>query len=70
MKAKRTNKSNKKQSETTNSPHNLASFLLNKHQHEEEKGESTLSTAYLLETILSGSDQQLQTTLEEWVVGT
>ena len=67
MKSKRGRSSSKKDSESKSKENTLLSILLKKHQPTVENIDKKDQTALLLETILSGSDEDLQKILEEWV---
>ena len=68
MKSKKAGKSpGKKSAEKKHNNTSLASILLNQHLKQAEEYDTTNQTALLLETILSGSDENLQKILEEWV---
>ena len=67
MKSKRGRSSSKKDSESRSKENTLLSILLKKHQSTVDNIDKKDQTALLLETILSGSDEELQKILEEWV---
>lgn len=59
-------KATKKHSQGKAKENTLIALLMNKHNKQDNQKEKKEETAYVLETILSGSDEELQSVLEEW----